>query len=450
MIMRGAAGVLAICAVVALQPDSGERPTDAGIVLDTTRPAASDWLALLPDGEEKQRFIRDCTGCHGFGEPYSRPAGGPRGAAGWAEVVERMLGYAGPNSGFRLIGADRDSASTAAWLALHLDPKSVVRLPRPASAPATIREFHLPNAGDLPHDVAVDARRHVIVTGMFSHQMYDVDPTTGNVATVAIPVPNANPRALEIDPAGDWWVVLGNPNMIARYRVNDRAWDQWGVGMYAHSLALAADGRVWYDGHFTREPPQIGWVRAGNPQANTIDLPRHPVLSSDPTGPVPYEIRVAPNGVVWTSELSGDRLVGYDPTTSQSRVVNMPTGEMGPRRFDIDAQGMLWIPMYASGSLLRFDPANGAFRRYDLPIKDSAPYVAKLDAARGVLWIGTGAADAAFRLRIASGRIDSYLLPSRGALVRHIAIDPNDGSAWLAYGGSPGIATRVARLTPTN
>jgi streptogramin lyase len=159
---------------------------------------------------------------------------------------------------------------------------------------------------------------------------------------------------------------------------------------------------------------------------------------------------VAPNGMIWTGELSGDRLIGYDPATSESRVVLMPPGEMGPRRFDIDAQGIIWLPMYASGSLLRFEPASGVFRRYDLPIKDSSPYVAKLDPARGVLWIGTGSADAVFRLHIASGSIDTYLLPSRGALVRHIAIDANDGSAWLAYGGSPGIATRVARVTPTN
>ena len=114
------------------------------------------------------------------------------------------------------------------------------------------------------------------------------------------------------------------------------------------------------------------------------------------------------------------------------------------------SQGRLWIPMYASGGLLRFDPRDGSFRKFQLPMKDAAPYVAKLDQARGVLWIGTGAADAAFRLDIASGRIDTYLLPSRGALVRHIAIDPHDGSAWLAYGGSPGIATRVARVTPTH
>jgi streptogramin lyase len=128
----------------------------------------------------------------------------------------------------------------------------------------------------------------------------------------------------------------------------------------------------------------------------------------------------------------------------------MPAGEMGPRRFDIDGEGHLWIPTYASGGVLRFDPENGTFRTFELPIKDSAPDVVKLDAARGVLWIGTGAADAAFRLHLATGRFDTYLLPSRGALVRHIAIDPSDGSAWLAYGGSPGIATRVARVTPTN
>jgi virginiamycin B lyase len=451
MIIKGIAGLLGLsAAVLALRSERSTAVSEAGVVLDTTRPSGSDYLALLPDGEEKYRFIRDCTGCHGFGEQWARPASGPRGEAGWAAAVERMLGYAGPNSNFRLIGADRDPATTAAWLAQHLDPKPVVRLPRPTNAPATIREFMLPSPGDLPHDVAVDARRHVIITGMFTHQMYDLDPATGNVATVAIPVGNANPRALELDAAGDWWVVLGNPNKIARYRVADRAWDQWDVGMYAHSLALGADGRVWYDGHFTREPPQIGFIRPGNAQATTIDLPRHPVLSDDPTGPVPYEIRVAPNGVIWTGELSGDRLIGYDPATSESRVVLMPPGEMGPRRFDIDSQGIIWIPMYASGSLLRFEPASGAFRRYDLPIKDSSPYVAKLDPARGVLWIGTGSADAVFRLHIASGSIDTYLLPSRGALVRHIAIDANDGSAWLAYGGSPGIATRVARVTPTN
>lgn len=447
MIARLAAGAAALVAIAVTFAPAPPR-TDTVAPPDTSQATGSDWLALLPDGEEKQRFVRDCTGCHGFGEPYSRPPSGPRGEDGWRTAIDRMLQYAGPGSNFRLIGLDRDAAATATWLATHVDQREVVRLPRPVAAPARIDEFLLPAPQDLPHDVAVDARGHVIITGMFTHRMYDLDPATGQVALAAIPVPNANPRALEIDGAGDWWVVLGSPGMIARRRAADGGWDTWNVGMYAHSLALGADGRVWYDGHFTRNPPQIGHIRAGSPAHTVIDLPLHPTLSADPTGPVPYEIRVAPNGVVWTSELSGDRLIGHDPATGAQQVVEMPEGEMGPRRFDIDANGVLWIPAYASGSLLGYDPATGRFTRHPLPIADAAPYVVKSDPDREVLWIGTGAADAAFRFTPSTGRFDSYLLPSRGALVRHVAIDPRDGSAWLAYGASPGIAARVARIVP--
>jgi streptogramin lyase len=45
-------------------------------------------------------------------------------------------------------------------------------------------------------------------------------------------------------------------------------------------------------------------------------------------------------------------------------------------------------------------------------------------------------------------RFDAYPLPCHGALVRHIAIDPKSGAVWLAYGASPGIAARIARVQP--
>ncbi len=449
MIARLAAGAAALAGLAAaLHLPRGTAAPAAPA--DTTIAAASDWLAMLPDGEEKQRFIRDCTGCHGFGAPYSRPASGPRSEEAWVAAIGRMLGYAGPASNFRIIASDRDPVATAAWLVAHLDGREVVRQPRPAPSPAAIDEFMLPAPQDLPHDLAIDSRGHVIITGMFTHQMYDLDPATGGVGSVPIPVQGANPRALEIDAAGNWWVVLGNPGMLARRRASDGGWDTWSVGMYAHSLALGADGRVWYDGHFTRNPPQIGFVTAGSSTNTVIDLPRHPTLSDDPTGPVPYEIRVAPDGVVWTSELSGDRLIAHDPATGRQRVVEMPPGEMGPRRFDVDPDGVLWIPAYASGSLLRYDPAADRFTRHALPIADAAPYVVKVDAARGAIWIGTSSADALFRFTPADGSMDTYLLPSRGALVRHMAVDSRDGSVWLAYGASPGIASRVARVVPAD
>ena len=37
-------------------------------------------------------------------------------------------------------------------------------------------------------------------------------------------------------------------------------------------------------------------------------------------------------------------------------------------------------------------------------------------------------------------------LPTRGALVRQIAIDGRTGALWVAYGASPGIPPKIARL----
>ncbi|MGQ0646548.1 MAG: hypothetical protein ACT4P7_03195 [Gemmatimonadaceae bacterium] len=56
-------------------------------------------------------------------------------------------------------------------------------------------------------------------------------------------------------------------------------------------------------------------------QGTAFDLPRHPALSNVPGGPIPYEIRVAPNGIVWMSELGGNRIVSLDPATRQTRAL---------------------------------------------------------------------------------------------------------------------------------
>ena len=124
----------------------------------------------------------------------------------------------------------------------------------------------------------------------------------------------------------------------------------------------------------------------------------------------------------------------------------MPTPHSGPRRFDVDAKGLLWIPAYSANLLVRLDPASGKFTEIPLPVKDAVPYVARVDPRDGSIWIGTSAADALLRYHPRTLKFDTYPLPSRGALVRHLAVDPESGAVWLAYGASPGIPARVARV----
>lgn len=444
--LRASRFALAIV-VLASAASAQSAPTTA--TLDLTSASASQLLRLLPDGEEKRRFILDCTGCHAFDARIAAPNGRSRTVVQWDSATHRMLGYAGARTSFPVISAARKPASTAQWLARWITDSSLATVvPSTPRGSPKVREYLMPVPQDLPHDVAVDGEGKVVITGMFSHQMYRLDPSSGALETVDLPLERGNPRAVVIDDRGAWWVLLGGPRRIARRDPALGLWRTYDIGMYPHSIGLDGAGRVWFNGHFTRDPEQIGFLDPTSGSVTLRDVPPHPVLAKVDGGPIPYELRIAPDGSVWISELAGDRLVRHDPATKAFRAFDMPTAHSGPRRFDFDAMGTLWIPEYAGGKLTRLDPATGRFTQWELPVKDAAPYVVRVDRQRGDVWIGTGAADAVFRFDPGTARFTAYELPTRGALVRHLDIDPRTGVVWAAYGASPGVAARVARIEP--
>jgi len=305
----------------------------------------------------------------------------------------------------------------------------------------------MPEPDDLPHDIAIERSGTVLVTGMFTHRLYRLDPANGRISEIAIPIPKANPRAIEIDSLGQPWLVLGTPKKLAMM-TSDSQWRSFDVGVYPHSLAIDRAGKVWFNGHFSRAPELIGSVDAATGKVVTHDVPAHPTLAAGPGGPIPYEIRVGPDGRVWGSELIGNRLFAFTPSSARFEVFPLPLPHSGPRRFDVDAQGIVWIPAYSANSLLRFDPSTRKFSEIPLPSRDAVPYIIRTDPRTGALWIGTAAADALLRYDPAKGQFETYSLPSRGALIRHLAVDSRSGAVWVAYGASPGIPARIARVQP--
>lgn len=422
--------------------------TVAAVLPPAADPTSADWLALLPDGPEKRQFILDCTGCHQFDADIILVNGKVRSEAEWQAAITKMLGFAGATTGFPVIADGRDPVSTAAWLARYISPATAATVARSLSTTSSvaIREYLMPEPGDLPHDVAIEPSGTVLITGMFTHQLYRLDPVSGKFSDIAIPVPNSNPRALELDALGRAWVVLGKPHQLAVLNP-DSVWKTFDVGMYAHSVALGSD-RAWFNGHFTHSPELIGWVDMGTGAVKTVEVPAHPTMGKGPGGPIPYEIRVAPDGSLWGGELQGNRVFAFAPASSKFTMYTMPSSLSGLRRFDIDPQGIVWIPAYSGNALVRLDPATGKFTEIAMPSKDAVPYIVRVDPRNGALWIGTAAADALFRYDSRTSRFDTYPLPSHGALVRHMAIDPKNGEVWLAYGESPGMAARIARVTP--
>lgn len=445
-----AAAGLAALTVAAAAARSGSTRSD---VASTEKPTqalrSADVVGLLPEGTEKRWFLLDCTGCHQMDLERAFPEGRTRSRAEWHEIVERMLSYAGWQSAFPVISAGRDPAATADWLARHWTrPPTSGRRIDAEIIDADVREYAYPHPADLPHDLAVDADGRVVITGMFTHKMLVLDPSDGGYTDVPIPVPEANPRALDLDAAGDWWVLLGGPMRVARYRPGTDEWASWSVGVYGHSIRPDAQGRTWFNGHFTKAPVRLGYVDARTGDVRFFEVPgRAP--EADGAGPIPYGLRVAPDGSVWMTELHGNRLVRLDPRTGEFGIWTLPTPHSGPRRLDVGPDGTVWIPEYAAGKLARFDPATERFTEYELPIADALPYVVQLDPERGRVWIGTGAADAVLLFDPASEQFGVIPLPTRGALVRHIDVDPATGDLWAAYGASPGIPPKIARVRLT-
>jgi virginiamycin B lyase len=418
-------------------------------------PAVDPWptatsaqiLSLLPDGETKRGFILDCTGCHQFDrQTVSSSAGsGLKTEAEWRGRIEQMLSFSGAQSGFPIMSPSRNADSTAAWLVRHLGTLRPTLAPVAPVAPvARITEYDLPAPNDLPHDLILAPDGNVVITGMMTHRMYLLDPASGEVRAEAIPVPGANPRAVEIAADGTWWVLLGSPRKVAR-RAPDGTWSTWDIGMYPHSIGLGSDGRVWFNGHFTKDPELLASLDPANGSVTRHEVPTPPMTEGGST--IPYELRLGPDGAVWVSQLAGGRLVRFEPGSGRFQLFGLPAPFSGPRRMEVDREGRVWIPEYARNRLARFDPATERFTEWELPLADALPYVVRLDEERGAAWIGTAAADALLRFDLRTERFTVFPLPTPGALLRHMDIDRRTGAVWLAYGASPSRSpAKVARV----
>jgi streptogramin lyase len=367
---------------------------------------ACDLLGLLPDGEEKRKFILDCMGCHSLSDRILYVGGTLLDEAGYQASVQKMLMFSGAKTSFPVMSPERDPAATAAFLAKSLTEEGVAKAATRSAAAErttsgfTVGEWGIPDLRDLPHDLIVTGDGKVLVTGMLTGRMYVLDPETGAWQDRPIPSPGGNPRALDVAQNGDWWVAGGMTKAMSRFRVSDGIWDHYDIGVYPHSIAR----------------------------------------------PIPYGLRVGPDDTIWSTELGGNRLLKYVPDSGRFTSYYLPTTYSGPRRIDVASDGTVWVPEFATGRIARFDPRTEAFTEYDFPTKDSLPYCVRIDHARGLVWVSQCANDAIARIDTRTMEIVEYALPTPVAFIRHLGIDKKSGDVYAAYSHSPGLHPKVVRL----
>lgn len=404
--------------------------------------SGAEWLSVLPDDTQTRQFILDCQGCHQLGWPRKAYNGWPT-ETQWQASIRKMLSFYGPQSGFPIIGP-LDVEETAAWLAHYLTAETQPPLPQPVTAQAAkvrMTEYDFPGAG--PHDLVLDSNGQIIITGMFSHNMYSLDPESGEFTRYALK-PNANPRALELDAEGNWWIVFGSPHQLALFDPLTAEFETYSIDMYAHSVALDSEGNAWVNGHFLSDPGKV--IRVSPDGSRLVfDIPDNNV--SNLAGlPISYEIRVGPDNMVWVSDLNWNRIYKLHPETGEVAYYEFPHDTSGPRRFDIDADGKLWIPEFSGGRLAMFDPVTETFTEWEVPTKNAEPYVVKIDHQRGLVWIGYAAGNRVASFDPLTETFVEYPLPTPYALIRHMAIDSGNGDVWVSYHHVPTSDDKIVRL----
>lgn len=414
------------------------------------RVTSEQWLSLLPDGDMKREFLLNCTSCHEIDAQRVLVDGKPRTTAQWAAAFAMMRAI----DQYKLLPEDFDDHRYSAWLAQHLDADASARLSPPAPADVDalaqirITEYPLPEASELPHDLVVGPDGRIWITAFFTDVIWALDPASGAIETYAVRPDGAEgwgqARALAFAADGTLWVVLGGTHELVALNPASREFATFDIGMYAHSLALDSQGRVWFNDYFAVSE-RIGMFDPATREVRHMDIPSAG-LSPAQGLPLPYGLQIDSAGRLYSTQLAGNTLVMYDTNTADAELITMPVSNAGPRRPAVGADDIIWVPEWNTGYLSGYDPATKTFKRYRVGAATLGAYDAEFDAHRGYVWI-TGALGASMvRFEPRSETVLEIPLPTNPAYTRHLAVDPDSGDLWSAYSSLPAAQPKVVRI----
>lgn len=401
--------------------------------------------------DDKQNFRMMCTYCHQIGTIGWRS---PEEPVDWEVMITRMDGFAGlyPHTKETIV---KRIVDTYAEDAMEKWPDyTPPEPPSGDSLKARVEEWAM-GAEDncMIHDLEVGLDGKLYIVDMINDAVVTLDPGTGERVVHTIPdgkeygtddLPTKGPHSIEMAANGDMWMTLALSGEMAKFNPKSGEFtvcfsgENNRRGFYPHTLRVAADGVVWYT--------DAGMNSVFKLVPETLAVKRYQLPRPEAEGPrtqirgeggaiVPYGISIAPDGRVWYTKLNGQRLGVIDPKTDEIKEWKPPIH--GPRRHEVAADGLVWVPGFGSGNFASFNPATEEWKIYDLPGDGNAlPYALSVHPTTGDIWIcGTGM-DTMMRFDPKTGQLDSYNMPTRVTYTREVEFD-KDGAVWVCNSNYP-------------
>ncbi len=222
---------------------------------------------------------------------------------------------------------------------------------------------------------------------------------------------------------------LPQPDAL-RARVDE--WDLGGRASMQHDAIVHPDGSVYSVDSAQDRLHRLSFSPAGDvreswavpsddlPIGGIFRPPDEPVAQASNQRSGPHSLQVAPDGSLWITLASGNRLARFDPGTGRFAIHEIAEG-IYPHTLRFDARGRFWYTMAASNHVGVFDPASGKQHHVRLPARTLAQEIV-LRILPFTMWL-----DQQFDLRDMASEGDGFNMP----VPYGIDIAP-DGGVWFS------------------
>ena len=453
------------------------KPTD-----DVARQVpASAWLQDLPDTQARYRTVLLCAACHQFpldvhqatAQSFQSMTPEDREKA-WHAVFDRMR----TPQNFAIFPEDsaaaklppevvgqmaytiltrEDEAAIAPFLAQHFPlrfdefPRSKLQpgAPLGAGKGTVIEEYQLPIGSHVREVAFTTGSPYLWGADLMKNRMLRLDLKDGSQKWFPFPAQGATgPHTIAGDAEGNLWVSAQENDMVAKFDPREERWTRvyrFSPMSTVHDIALNSRGEVAFDRSgnlwFTlMNKNELGRLNAETGETAVFALPVPE--GTDPTQAlyttaVYGAVMTSDRRTVWFSQLNGS-LGAFDTETSKV-VTNIPFPRgTGPRRMAVDDGDVLYVPLTGAGRLLVYDAKQKKeLGTYDLPDRNSYPYLATWDRQRKVVWIGTSNNNRLYHFDPSTKRFREFPLPRDRAYLRRLVVVPATGDLWTSYAHFP-------------
>jgi virginiamycin B lyase len=388
---------------------------------------------LWPAAAAKDKIFNTCFTCHAF---QTRMAAVTRDEEGWRDRVEFMR----TAMKFGLEG--RVSDGEADMLATYLNklfgpdsvlPKSPVDMPeykdtlRPFGSEAMnihFVEYDMPGPSRMPFSAAPGKDGYLWIPNFgINNKITRLDPKTGVMED--FPVPNEGTAAVHSAveaPDGKVWLTEQGSDKLGVWDPKTKTVTEYqdrripGQLSYAagskHTLRFDGAGNVW----FTGDP-----LGKFDPKTN-----EYTEIKEVPSA---YDLKADHNGNIWFTKTGDPNAIGMvDYKTMKVSLWQPLTKDSFPRRLEVDANGIVWSGEFRGGKMLRFDPKTQDMKEFPLPGPQPTPYGLGIDA-QGNIWYASYNMDVLGRFDPQTGKTVEYPFPHSENTIRELIPD-SEGRMW--------------------